>query len=271
MDYLKIEGSILLSCDKDVEGVLVIPDHVRKIDLCAFESCTKLRVVVMPDSLIEIGEYAFVECTSLESVVFGSNLCFIGAYAFSECSSLKHIYIPATVLRIEELVFEKCDSLESIVVDSRNPVYDSREGCNAIIDTFYDTLVMGCKTSVIPSTVKRIGECAFEGCRTLSFIEIPSHVTKIGAGAFQETGLKTITIPSSVNYIGKRVLDYCPDLESITVDPKNTVYDSREECNAIIETASDIAIATCRSTDLPDGIQVFKGLLEKLVEERRGK
>lgn len=268
MDYLKIENGILLSCDKDVEGVLVIPDHVRTIDSCAFDSCTKLRVVVMPDSLKKIGECAFSECTSLESVVFGSNLGYIGDYAFSECTSLKHIYIPATVWRIGEWVFGKCDSLESIVVDSRNPVYDSREGCNAIIDTFYDTLVMGCKTSVIPSTVKRIGECAFEGCRTLSSIEIPSHVTKIGAGAFQETGLKTITIPSSVNYIGERVLDNCPDLESITVDPKNTVYDSREECNAIIETASGIAIATCRSTDLPDGIQVFKGLLEKLVEER---
>lgn len=258
MEHLKIKDGVLLHCDQDVEGVVVIPDEVSEIKSCAFAECTKLRTVVMPNVILAIGECAFADCSSLTSVVFGSHVGSIRDFAFCDCISLKQIYIPASVIHIGEGAFGGCDSLESIVVDADNTVYDSREGCNAIVNTFYDTLEVGCKASTIPSTVKLIGENAFELCRTLTSIEIPPHVTKIGRDAFRETGLKAVTIPASVVYIGERAFDDCPELSSITVHPENARYDSREGCDAIIETASGTAIAVCYNSIIPAEVQISK-------------
>ena len=256
MEHLKIKDGVLLHCDQDVEGVVVIPDDVCAIKSCAFEECTKLTTVVMPDFILTIGECAFADCSSLTSVVFGSHVGSIRDFAFFDCTSLKHIYIPASVIHIGEGAFGGCDSLESIVVDAGNKVYDSREGCNAIVNTFYDALEVGCKASTIPSTVKLIAEGAFDTSRTLTSIEIPPHVTKIGRNAFRETGLKAVTIPSSVVYIGEKAFDNCPELSSITVHPENMRYDSREGCDAIIETASDTAIAVCCNSIIPADVQI---------------
>ena len=145
----------------------------------------------------------------------------IGEDAFSD-TGLTSITIPASVTSIGEDVFLNCDNLASITVEDGNTVYDSRNGCNAIIETLTNMLIIGCKNSTIPASVTSIGAWAFY-TTDLTSIEIPASVTSIGAWAFGVTGLTSIEIPASVTSIGENVFLNCDNLASITVEAGNTV------------------------------------------------
>ena len=82
--------------------------------------------------------------------------------------------------------FEGCSGLTSIVVQEGNTKYDSRNGCNAIIETSTNTLIAGCRNTVIPESVTSIGKNAFYGCSGLTSVTIPNSVTSIGKSAFSD-------------------------------------------------------------------------------------
>ena len=108
--------------------------------------------------------------------------------------------------------------MTSISVDSDNSVYDSRNNCNAIIETATNTLIYGCKSTVIPDSVTRIGRFAFSDCTGLTSITIPDSVTSIGYGAFEDcTGLTSVTIGNSVTSIDNSAFYGCTGLTSVTI------------------------------------------------------
>ena len=131
---------------------------------------------------------------------------------------------------------------------------------------------------VIPDFVTEIGEDAFEDCEEMTSVDIPNSVTKIGKGAFRWCDhlislvipnsvekiedfaffccaqLKSVIIPASVTEIGEYAFHNCFELTSITVDKNNPRYDSRGDCNAIIETATNTLIKGCPSTIIPDTV-----------------
>jgi len=77
----------------------------------------------------------------------------------------------------------------------------------------------------------------------------------IGDDAFYRcSGLQSITIPSGVTSIGGYAFCDCSNLESIKVDENNRVYDSRENCNAIIEKSSNKLVIGCKNTKVPSGV-----------------
>ena len=142
----------------------------------------------------------------------------IGDEAFCDCYKLTSVTIPNSVTSIGRIAFRKCSSLTSIVVETGNTTYDSRDNCNAIIETATNTLVIGCKNTIIPNSVTSIGEQAFEGCRSLTSITIPNSVTSIGEYAFYNcTSLTSITIPNSVTSIEYYTFEGCTSLTSITL------------------------------------------------------
>ena len=94
----------------------------------------------------------------------------IGYAAFEYCTSLTSIEIPNSVTSIGDLAFCNCTSLTSIVVDSGNTKYDSRNDCNAIIETASNTLIAGCQNTIIPNSVTSIGNFAFAYCESLTRI-----------------------------------------------------------------------------------------------------
>ena len=114
--------------------------------------------------------------------------------------------------------FGSCSGLTSIKVESGNSVYDSRENCNAIIETATNTLITGCKNTIIPNSITKIGYQAFEHCSGLTSVNIPNSVTSIGYYAFEGcSGLTSVTIPNSVISIGDEAFRDCDGLTSVTI------------------------------------------------------
>ena len=110
----------------------------------------------------------------------------LGENCFSGCWGLTSITIPNSVTRIGEYCFSSCGGLESIVVESGNTVYDSRENCNAIIETATNTMLSGCRNTTIPNSVTSLGDGCFSGCSGLTSITIPNSVTSLGEYCFYE-------------------------------------------------------------------------------------
>ena len=195
---------------------ITIGSGVTSIGFCAFNGCSSLTSVTIPNSVTSIDSYAFNDCSSLTSITIPNSVTSIGSYAFDGCSSLTSVTIPNSVTSIGYNAFSNCSSLTSIVVESGNTVYDSRNGCNAIIKTATNTLIGGCKNTIIPNSVTSIGSSAFHGCSGLTSITIPNSVTSIGDYAFAYcTSLTSLTIGSGVTSIGDHAFSYCQSLTDV--------------------------------------------------------
>ena len=162
---------------------------------------SEITSIELPKSIELIGDRAFFACRKLSTIEIPESVIGIGIYAFCECDNLSEVSIPKNVASIEEGAFCK-NNLKSIKVAENNTYYDSRDNCNAIIDTKSNTIIAGCKNTTIPNTVTTIGVQVFAGCKDLTSIQIPNSVTSISDGAFAECGLTEIIIPNSVVSIG---------------------------------------------------------------------
>ena len=174
-------------------------------------------------SVTSIGDNAFWGCSGLTSVTIPNSVSYIGKYAFASCSGLTSVTIPNSVSYIGEAAFGGCSGLTSVTVDKNNGTYDSRDNCNAIIDTSTNKLIVGCKNTTIPNSVTSSGYGAFDGCSGLTSVTIPNSVTSIGEAAFYGcSGLTSVTIPNSVTSIGKYAFEDCfwlTRLVSLAVEP----------------------------------------------------
>lgn len=182
---------------------VVIPGSVTAIEYSAFRFCSNLSTVVISNSLTSIGSWAFHGCTSLTTIALPNSLSSIDLEAFAE-SGLTSVTIPGSVSDIGSDVFFGCNELTSIVVDAANTHYDSRNNCNAIIQTDLGILVQGCNATVIPDNIRAIGGSAFSGFNGIASVNIPDSVVSIGDYAFSNCGsLKSVTFGESVASIGQ--------------------------------------------------------------------
>ena len=123
----------------------------------------------------------------------------LGDDCLAGCSSLTAITIPNSVTSLGTGCFADCCSLERMVVDAANPVYDSREDCNAIIHTSTNELIAGCKNSQIPNSVTSLGDRCFYSCSSLTAITLPNSVTSLGEySGGGSSRLTANTTPNSV-------------------------------------------------------------------------
>ena len=330
---------------------------MTSIDNRAFEECVSLTAIKVEEgnavydsrencnAIIETESNTLIIGTG--GTIIPEGVTRIGNVAFWNRSGLASVMIPKSVTSIAGNAFWGCSGLEAIKVEEGNAVYDSREDCNAVIETESNPLIVGCQNTVIPEGVMIIGQGAFLDCSSLTSITIPKGVTSIEAGAFNGcsnlvsvsmsegltsiyesafincTSLTSVTIPEGVTFmgsavfygcssltevvipegvaeiggvafygcsgltsvtipggvrllnavfgncsrlksvtikkemtgeIGGNVFSECNRLETIKVEEGNAKYDSREDCNAIIETESNTVIAGCKNTVIPEGV-----------------
>ena len=196
----------------------IITDGVTNIGKSAFQHCTELKSISIPDSVTAIADHALDYCPALESLTIPAKVTSIGYDAFFCCQSLESITIPASVTSIDATAFSCCLGLKHFSIDEDNPVYDSRDNCNAIIRTADDALIEGFGITTIPDSVVSIGEFAFNICGGLTEITIPDSVTEIGDMAFYScTDLERVTIGKGVKAIGKQVFNGCSALSSVSL------------------------------------------------------
>ena len=230
-----------------------IPDSVTSIGYSAFYYCSGLTSIDIPDSVTSIGNYAFQYCYSLTSIDIPGGVTSFGGYVFNSCTGLTSCTIGSGATSIGSAAFSACTSLTSIdIPDSVTSI-----GSGA----FYNC--SGLTSIDIPSGVTSIGNGTFNGCSSLTRLNsdvdgvfnIPSGVTSIGSSTFRECRrLTSIDIPSGVTSIGSGAFNGCYGLTSMTVDSNNTVYDSRNNCNGIINTSTNTLIAGCKTTIIPDSV-----------------
>ena len=153
----------------------------NKIPYKVFAGCT-INTILIPNSVVTICDHAFWYC-QLKAIVISNSVLSIEKSAFEGCKLLS-LTIPSSVTSIETPILSGNNDLEIIRVDEKNGIYDSRDNCNAIIETQFNTLVAGCKKTKIPNSVTTIGRCAFLWCESLTSITIPYFVGAIEDQAF---------------------------------------------------------------------------------------
>ena len=206
-------------CDKLTS--VKLPSTLTSIGAGAFEDCSTLTSITIPASVTSIGAEAFVGCSALTSITIPASVTAIGEFAFCGCSALTSMAIPASVDTIGYAIFAGCENLSSVVVDANNAKYDSRDSCNAIIETTTNTLIAASPVTTIPSTVKTIGSGAM-AILPYDTIHIPEGVVSIGEYAFQKCrSLVSITFPESIESIGDGAFDKTPWFGSL---PDGEVY-----------------------------------------------
>lgn len=270
---------------EEIEKV-IIESGVTSVGHSAFEGCVNLSSATIPNTVTIIKGRAFASCEELASIIIPDGVKTIEAPAFQYCFKLTSLFIPKSVTFIENGSFFACKGLTSIVVESNNPVYDSRNNCNAIIKTNTNELIGGCKNTVVPNTVTTIGdyafgqigipsisipssvvsigELAFWNCYTLGSIVIPNSVISIGNNAFESCALTEVSIGKSVKEIGENAFKgtyFIHTVYSLIPEPfviNSNTFEDRVKNNATLY----VPVGTKAKYEATDGWKEFKNIVE---------
>ena len=255
---------------KDIVEELTVKGPINGRDLqCLKGLCGQFGVLTsinLSDATIVDGEGttanvlpegAFQTTMALQHIVLPKNLTAIGSFAFQD-SGIEELVLPATVKELGRDIFYYARNLKALSVEKGNTVFDSRDNCNAIIETASNTLRIGCANTVVPNGIKALGQMAFSGIPSLKEVKLPSGLTSIGWATFwADTELSKVTLSESVTDIGESPFGGCERITSLVIDAKNAKYDSRNNCNAIIETATDKLIQGFATTKIPEGVKTI--------------
>ncbi len=241
---------------------------LTKIPSGAFDNCKKLTRIQIPNNVTSIEGYTFYNCQSLSSISIPNGVQSIGAEAFRYCSSLINIFFSEGLKTIGSRAFDGCKNLSTISCPESLTFIDQAAFASSGISHIDLSINMtaisyqafsGCQnlsSITIPGNIKKIGSNAFELCTQLSTVDIEDGVQTIESYSFSGcSNLKSIFIPQSVTSVSSITpFSRCASLSTIVVDERNTKYDSRDNCNAIILTSTNTLVTGCKGTKIPNTV-----------------
>ena len=238
-------GSYAFGCCGSLNRVS-LPSSLKEIRQSAFESCSSLDSVFIPENVSRIlGGNLFAGCTRLSSIIVDkrnenydsrsncngivrkADSALIATCRATSLSSdisrldegcfygvnIHSFILPKKIELFSAQAFYDCNEIDSLSVDPENPFYKSPEGSNVILTKDGKTLVMGCRTSIIPEGIESVEDDAFWGRYTNSLLKLPEGLEDIAWGAFRDCNkINSIIIPSSVNNIGWSAFSGCRNL-----------------------------------------------------------
>ena len=234
---------------------LTIPNTVTRIGDAAFRDCNTLRTATINNvsetgcQLASIGNEAFQGCGVLQSINFIEYSSEIGEHAFEGCGSLTEVRLNDNLTNIQPYTFNGCGNLNTINI----PLH---------LESIGNEAFRGCGNLHIdldfPEGLTSIGNYAFSGCTDINKVNFPSSLVHIGDYAFSAwggtCGFHSLYIPAGVTFIGSIAFAGLNKATSVIVAEDNPNYDSRDNCNAIIETRTGKLLAGCRNTFIPEGV-----------------
>lgn len=219
-------------------------------------------------AVTSIGDYSFYQVTGMTSVTIPSSVKSIVKYAFYGCKGLAAVHI--TDLAAWCNMDFQHDGMKILIrngrpVDYYNPLFyaplfvNGTEVTDLVIPSSVTSIsdnVFTCSQTIrsvtIGNNVTTIGSAAFSNCINLTSLSLGNSVKTIGSSAFYScSSLPSVIIPSLVDSIGASAFGSCPALSVIKVENGNKTFDSRNNSNAIIKTATNMLIQGCKSTTIP--------------------
>lgn len=246
--YTTSDGEIVALSETDVFRATLISNEYKE----------GKGVLIFDGAVTEIGSWAFADQSTLTSISIPPRVTSLGIGALCY-SGVTSITIPKSVAAIGQYAFSGCNELVSMQLAPENPVFDSREDCNAIIETSSNTLIAGCQNTTIPESVTSLGDYAFQSCYKLTRITIPQSVTSLGDGVFQEcTGLTDITLPDGLKSVSNNAFGLCENLSEVHL-PEGVVSLGRGAF-ASCKSLSDILLPESLTTIGPAAFSSCSGL-----------
>ena len=243
---------------------ITIPNSVTYIGDKAFDSCSNLTSITIPNSVTSIGNYAFSGCYDLTNIIIGDSVTSIGDHAFSRCYDLTNITIGDSVTSIGDHAFAFCSNLTSITIgNSVTSIGDNAfRGCSNFTAIHITDLGAWCKIEFGNDKANPLyyAHRLYLNGKEIKDLIIPNTVTTINYNTFRNCyNFTSVTIPSSVTNIADSAFLNCTEVASITIDANNTIFDSRDNCNAIIKTNNNTLIFGCSSTNISNSVTSIGG------------
>lgn len=260
----------------------------------AFNGCSNLCSITIPSNVATIDVTSFKGCSQLMQISFDKNSCittFEGNYKensssygsgsdaptysgiFSDCVALKTIQIPASVKEIKACAFKGCINLSCVTFEKGSNLQIIGGGYTEHTHTssagtryyyFYSFGAFdGCKslTSIeIPNSVTEIGICAFSGCAQLQTVTFQKGIQiktlkgtcvsdgeyRTYLGVFKGCSLSSIEIPASIEIIEPCAFAYCTNMSVVTFEQGSKLKEFADS----IKFTSDLVGAFVNCTSL---------------------
>ena len=245
---------------------LVIPNNILKINGYLFQNCTSLRSLTIGSRVTEIGDSAFNGCRNLSSITFSKSTTKYGNYAFYD-TGITEITITPNMANANtgKGLFKSCINLSKVII---------QEGVTMIPVAMFGGDSVGCDnlTSVtIPTSVKTIGDYAFQSARSLRTIELHDDITAIGFGAFKGCiSMEEITLPKNLTVVKRDLFNGCTNLKKVNLynDITSIEQNAFTDCRALenltlpqnLTTIGSAAFVYCYSLkhiDIPEGVKTI--------------
>ncbi len=206
-----INDGVLEKYTGSAENV-VIPDGVKEIGDNAFEMCGKLNGITIPKGVSCIGHSAFLKCLKLTSVSLPDSVSIIADHAFADCSGLKTLTLPQNLTAIGEAAFRGCQITSVIIPSGLKEIgKNAFLRCNKILTAG----PIGSGSDYEFPWTEEIPDNAFSGLRKLRKTVLPATIRKVGNNAFKDCReLTDLTMPKSAK-VGKTSFKGCDKLGEI--------------------------------------------------------